>query len=75
MISFEPFHVLATRPSTTVNSSRTMVVYNPEITNYIVRFDPNWKKADIEVYDMSGINSFSFIRNNFYYIRIFNRII
>ncbi|MDQ0591665.1 hypothetical protein QFZ37_000034 [Chryseobacterium ginsenosidimutans] len=34
--------------------SRTVVVYNPEITNYIVRFDPNWKKADIEVYDMSG---------------------
>ncbi|MDR2237179.1 MAG: T9SS type A sorting domain-containing protein [Chryseobacterium sp.] len=34
--------------------SRTMVVYNPEITNYIVRFDPEWKKADIEVYDMSG---------------------
>jgi len=34
--------------------SRTMVVYNPEITNYIVRFDPKWKKADIEVYDMSG---------------------
>lgn len=35
-------------------TSRTVVVYNPEITNYIVRFDPNWKKADIEVYDMSG---------------------
>ncbi|WP_139422214.1 T9SS type A sorting domain-containing protein [Chryseobacterium mulctrae] len=34
--------------------SRTVVVYNPEITNYIVRFDPNWKKADIQVYDMSG---------------------
>ncbi|CAM3075805.1 T9SS C-terminal target domain-containing protein [Chryseobacterium flavum] len=34
--------------------SRTMVVYNPQVTNYIVRFDPNWKKADIEVYDMSG---------------------
>ncbi|HAO29323.1 MAG TPA: T9SS C-terminal target domain-containing protein, partial [Chryseobacterium indologenes] len=34
--------------------SRTAVVYNPAITNYIVRFDPNWKKADIEVYDMSG---------------------
>ncbi len=31
-----------------------MVVYNPAIDNYIVRFDPNWKKADIEVYDMSG---------------------
>ncbi len=34
--------------------SRTMVVYNPGITNYIIRFDPNWKKADIQVYDMSG---------------------
>lgn len=34
--------------------SRTAVVYNPAITNYIVRFDPNWRKADIEVYDMSG---------------------
>lgn len=44
--------VLATQNP--VKSSRTMVVYNPEITNYIVRFDPNWKKADIEVYDMSG---------------------
>jgi hypothetical protein len=31
-----------------------MVVYNPAISNYIVRFDPSWKKADIEVYDMSG---------------------
>ncbi|GAA5094341.1 hypothetical protein GCM10023210_25900 [Chryseobacterium ginsengisoli] len=34
--------------------SRTLVIYNPAIDNYIVRFDPNWKKADIEVYDMSG---------------------
>ncbi|WP_294244279.1 T9SS type A sorting domain-containing protein [uncultured Chryseobacterium sp.] len=33
---------------------RTLVVYNPAIDDYIVRFDPNWKKADIEVYDMSG---------------------
>lgn len=37
-----------------VKPSRTMVVYNPDITNYVVQFDPNWKKADIEVYDMSG---------------------
>lgn len=34
--------------------SRTMVVYNPAITDYIVRFDKNWKKADIQVFDMSG---------------------
>jgi hypothetical protein len=37
-----------------VKPSRTIVVYNPEITNYIVRFDPSWKKADIQVFDMSG---------------------
>lgn len=37
-----------------VKASRTMVIFNPEIDNYIVRFDPNWKKADIKVYDMSG---------------------
>jgi len=44
--------VLGTENNT--KPSRTVVVYNPEITNYIVRFDPNWKKADIQVYDMSG---------------------
>ena len=35
-------------------ASRTFVVYNPNISDYIVRFDPTWKKADITVYDMSG---------------------
>lgn len=34
--------------------SSTLVIYNPAISNYIVRFDPKWKKADIQVYDMSG---------------------
>lgn len=34
--------------------TRTVVVYNPPIDDYIVRFDPKWKKADIQVYDMSG---------------------
>lgn len=48
-----PNSVLGTE-TTTSKPSRTMVIYNPEITNYIVRFDPSWKKADIEVYDMSG---------------------
>lgn len=43
---------LATKETETL--SRTMVVYNPAISNYIVRFDPDWRKADIEVYDMSG---------------------
>ncbi|MBB4808235.1 hypothetical protein HNP38_003576 [Chryseobacterium defluvii] len=47
-------NAIADNNATSVRPSRTMVVYNPEITNYVVRFDPNWKKADIEVYDMSG---------------------
>lgn len=34
--------------------SRTRVVYNGAIDNFVVRFDPQWKKADIKVYDMSG---------------------
>lgn len=38
----------------TKSPARTLVIYNPAIDDYIVRFDPNWKKADIEVYDMSG---------------------
>ncbi|MGH1520703.1 T9SS type A sorting domain-containing protein [Chryseobacterium sp. JK1] len=39
---------------TTKALAKTVVVYNPAVSNYIVRFDPSWKKADIEVYDMSG---------------------
>lgn len=35
-------------------TSRTMVVFNPEVDNYIIRFDPDWKKADIKIYDISG---------------------
>ncbi len=34
--------------------SRTKVVYDPSIEDYVVIFDPNWKTADIDVYDMSG---------------------
>lgn len=34
--------------------SRTLVTYNPGIENYIVRFDPAWKSASIEVFDASG---------------------
>jgi hypothetical protein len=48
----QPANVLAT--ANAVKPSRTVVVYNPAITNYIVRFDPAWKKADIQVFDMSG---------------------
>ncbi|MBB6371916.1 T9SS type A sorting domain-containing protein [Chryseobacterium shigense] len=49
----EPSNVVLGTKDTTA-PSRTLVVYNPAVSNYIVRFDPNWKKADIEVYDMSG---------------------
>lgn len=38
----------------TKTPSRTMVIFVPDINDYVVRFDPNWKKADITVYDMSG---------------------
>ncbi len=34
--------------------SRTQVAFNPAIDNYIIKFDSDWKKADIQVYDMSG---------------------
>lgn len=34
--------------------SRTKVVYSQSTDNFMVRFDPEWKKADINVYDMSG---------------------
>lgn len=40
-------------------SSRTLVVYNPDTDGYFVRFDPAWKKADVEVFDMSGKMVFS----------------
>jgi len=50
----EPNNIVLAADETQTKISRTLVVYNPAIDNYIVRFDPNWKKADIEVYDMSG---------------------
>lgn len=34
--------------------SRTKVVYNGAIDKFVVRFDPEWKKSEINVYDMSG---------------------
>ncbi|MFL9835090.1 T9SS type A sorting domain-containing protein [Chryseobacterium terrae] len=44
-----------TLSSTEVKSqSRTLVVYNPNIRDYIVRFDPAWKSASVEVFDASG---------------------
>ncbi|WP_179077987.1 T9SS type A sorting domain-containing protein [Chryseobacterium sp. RU37D] len=50
----EPSSVVLAANETVKAGSRTLVIYNPQIDDYIVRFDPNWKKADIEVYDMSG---------------------
>ena len=38
----------------TAKPNRTMVVYNQPIDSFVVRFDPEWKKADVSVYDMSG---------------------
>jgi hypothetical protein len=34
--------------------SKTIIAYNPALEKHIVRFAPDWKSADIEVYDMSG---------------------
>ena len=50
----EPSNVVLAAVDNIKAPVRTQVVYNSAIENYIVRFDPNWKKADIEVYDMSG---------------------
>ncbi|MFY7814526.1 MAG: T9SS type A sorting domain-containing protein [Chryseobacterium taeanense] len=50
----EPNNIVLAAANTAIAAVRTLVIYNPAIENYIVRFDPNWKKADIEVYDMSG---------------------
>lgn len=50
----EPSNITLAVDKTATSVSRTIVVYDPSVTNYIVRFDPKWKKADIQVYDMSG---------------------
>jgi len=48
----KPSGVLGTDGGT--KPSRTKVVYHQLIDKFVVRFDPNWKTADIQVYDMSG---------------------
>lgn len=50
----EPSNIVLATIEKPKTAPKTLVIYDPAITNYIVRFDPNWKKADIEVYDMSG---------------------
>ena len=37
-----------------VKPSRTRVVYSQAKDDYLVIFDPSWKTADVQVYDMSG---------------------
>lgn len=37
-----------------VKLSRTKVVFSPAVDKYILIFDPNWKTADVNVYDTSG---------------------
>lgn len=39
---------------TSAKPSRTKVVYNGAVDKFVVRFDPDWKKSEINVYDMSG---------------------
>jgi len=59
--------------SDTMKKSRTLVVYNPEIDHYIVRFDSEWKTASIEVFDASGklvINEKSVKTNSDYVIKL-----
>ncbi|UCA61714.1 T9SS type A sorting domain-containing protein [Chryseobacterium rhizoplanae] len=50
----EPNNITLATAHAVAGVSKTIVVYDPSITNYIVRFDPKWKKADIQIYDMSG---------------------
>ena len=34
--------------------TQTQHTYDPYVGKYVVVFDPNWKKADVQVFDMSG---------------------
>lgn len=38
----------------TSKPNRTVITYNNLIQSNVIVFDPNWKTADIKVYDMSG---------------------
>lgn len=57
--------------------SRTIVTYNPSVENYIVRFDPDWKTASVEVYDASGkliIGEKSVKTNNDFVIKLDSKL-
>ena len=53
-LSYDKFGAVLGTDNLSSKPSRTQVVYSPVLDNYVVRFDPNWKKADIQVFDMSG---------------------
>ena len=48
----EPQNILSSEE--VLQPSRTMVVYNPNISKYFVKFDKNWKTADVSIFDASG---------------------
>lgn len=48
----EPQVVLASAEN--IKKSSTIIVFNPELDNYFVKFDNEWKTADIKIFDMSG---------------------
>ena len=37
-----------------VKPSRTMVVFDPNADQYLIKFDPTWKFAEVQVFDTSG---------------------
>lgn len=53
-LSYGPNSTGVLGTSEIVKVNRNLVVYNEAIDNFVVQFDPNWKTADIQVYDMSG---------------------
>lgn len=48
----KPGSVLATDSAAKI--SRTKVIFSKSEDGFFVRFDPTWKKADVQVFDMSG---------------------
>ena len=40
--------------SSSIRANRTVVTYNPSIKSYVVLFDPEWQRAQVTVFDMSG---------------------
>jgi hypothetical protein len=53
-LSYGPMTTSVLGTAENVKGNRTLVVFNPAIDNYVVQFDPSWKTADVQVYDMSG---------------------